>query len=378
MFTETKQSDSESFQQCILPCFLIQIQIHRHCRRCLATATHYATPPTPPPETLIQIFNYQWSKFAHTACFRHFNVTQKTLRRLLSPPCVESSLPLVKDSMEIMDLYLKGFEDWNPTPLSRHDSQAANMTTWNGAHGLAVRAGWTIELNNDLHYLATIIKQSRKLHILRIRATIELHPLFHLLERRDYLFLSTIHNFLSATNLTSLELDLSGTRLVSDQQQEHDEGLHICTDIAALLPTLQCLRLRMRNICADVLKLCQQGTKLRLSEVLINLSLSKESPLTTSATHATCCIPNSGGFLQLKADMEEQARILVAQMSDPKIVRILTHTLPKFEMRAFDVLTGKTVRLSEDAEWDADGEAVEDEVSDEESEISDLSSDDEE
>jgi hypothetical protein len=115
-----------------------------------------------------------------------------------------------------------------------------------------------------------------------------------------------------------------------------------------------------------------------LNEVLINLSLSNESPLTTSAVHTTCCGSSPGGFFPLKADMEKQAQVLVAQMAAPKIVRILTHALPSIQMRAFDVLTGRNVTLSEGAEWDDDGEAIEDEVSDEESEISDLSSDDDE
>jgi hypothetical protein len=348
-----------------------------------------------PPETLVQIFDCvgssyfrsnlslltvckQWSKFAHTACFRDFYVTQKTLRRLLSSPYVESSLPLVKDSVETLDLDLKGFEDWDSIPLSRHDSRAVNVlnvSTWNGAHGRAVRAAWTTELNNDLLYLATIIKQSRKLRILRIQATSELHPLLHLLERRDYLFLSTIRVFLSASNLTSLELDLCGTQLIPHQSQEHSEGFHVCTSIAALLTTLRRLRLRMRSICANVLKPRQHSTNLRLNEMLINLSLSNKSPLTTSAAHATCCGSSTGGFLQLKADMEKQAQVLVAQMAAPTIVRILTHVLPSIEMRAFDVLTSRNVTLSEGAEWDDDGEAIEDQVSDEESEISDLSSD---
>lgn len=349
-----------------------------------------------PPETLIQIFDYvgssyfrsdlsrltvckQWSKFAHNACFRHFYVTQKTLRRLLSSPYVELGLSLVKDSVETLDLDLKGSKDWDSIPLSQHDSRALNVlnvSTWNAAYGRTVRAAWTTELNKDLLYLATIIKQSPKLRILRIQATSELHPLLRLLERRDYLFLSTIRAFLSASNLTSLELDLCGTRLVSHQSQEHGEGFHVCTGIAALLTTLRRLRLRMRSICADVLKPQQHSTNLRLNEMLINLSLFNESPLTTSAAHATCCGSSTWGFLQLKADMEKQAQVLAAHMAAPKIVRILTHALPSIEMRAFDVLTGRNVRLSEGAEWDDDGEAIEDQVSDEESEISDLSSDD--
>lgn len=207
-----------------------------------------------PTETLIQIFDYvgssyfrsdlsrltvckQWNEFARTACFWNFYVTQKTLERLFSSPYVEPSLALVKNSVETLDLDLKGFEDWDSIPLSRHDSQAVdvlNVSTWNGAHGRAVRAVWTTELNNNIPYLATIIKQSRKLRILRIQATSELHPLLRLLERRDYLFLSTIRAFLSTSNLTSLELDLCGTRLIPHQSQDHGEGSHVCTSAVSV------------------------------------------------------------------------------------------------------------------------------------------------
>jgi hypothetical protein len=80
----------------------------------------------------------------------------------------------------------------------------------------------------------------------------------------------------------------------------------------------------------------------------------------------------------LLTTVEEQAQVLVAQMAAPKIVRILTHALPSIQMRAFDVLTGRSLALSEGAEWDDGGEAIEEDVSDEESEISDLSSDNDE
>ncbi|KAH7408756.1 hypothetical protein DE146DRAFT_743441 [Phaeosphaeria sp. MPI-PUGE-AT-0046c] len=121
----------------------------------------------------------------------------------------------------------------------------------------------------------------------------------------------------------------------------------------------------MRSICAAVLTTRLHSTNLRVNEVLINLSLFNESSLTTSAAHTTCY-----------ADMEKQARVLVAQMAAPKTVRMLTHGFPSITMRTFDVLNGKNLTLSEGAEWDDDGEAIEDELSDEELEISDLSSDD--
>ncbi|KAI9888210.1 MAG: hypothetical protein M1814_001091 [Vezdaea aestivalis] len=345
-----------------------------------------------PPEILLRIFDYigssyfrsdvsrltvckEWSRFARDACFRDLHVIPETLRRLLSSPYLESSLPLVKDSMEILDLELKGFEDWDSISLSQHDTQVQTVATasiLDGAHGRAVRAAWTTELNNDLLYLASIVEQSRRLCVLRIYATSELHPFVPLLERRDYLFRPTVCAFFSISSLTSLELDLCGTRII----QEYGEGFHICTDIAALLTTLRRLQVRMRSICADVLKPRQHCTTLRLEELIINLSLSDESLLTTSTAHATCCGSSTGGFLQLKADLEKQAQVLVTQMAAPKMVRILTHILPSIQIRAFDVLTSKTVALSKDAEWDDKGETMEDQVSDEESEISDLSTDD--
>jgi hypothetical protein len=355
-----------------------------------------------PPETLIQIFDHvsssyfrsdlsrltvckQWSKFAHTACFRHFNVTQTTLQRLLSSPHVEIGLSLVKDSVETLDLDLKGFENWDSPPLPYHDAQAVRLldaSTWNDSRGYAERTAWTTELNNHLLHLAAIIKPSRKLRTLSIQATVELHPLLPLLTRRDYLNSSTVCTLLSVGNLTSLELDLWVTQLITPHQsEEHGERSHVCTSIAALLTTLRRLRLHMRSICADVLKPRQHSTSLRLDEVLINLSLFSESPLTTSATHAACCISSPGsalGFLQLEADMEEQAQVLVTQMAAQKVVRVLTHRLSDFKMRAFEVLTGRNVMLNEGAEWDDDGEAVEDQVSEEESEISSLSSDEDE
>ncbi|KAK3063860.1 hypothetical protein LTS18_012179 [Coniosporium uncinatum] len=171
---------------------------------------------------------------------------------------------------------------------------------------------------------------------------------------------------LSAENLTVLELDLCGTRLTL--QQDHGDDDHICGNIAALLPTLRRLSLPLRNICPDVLKCQPYAASLRLSEVLVNLSLSRESPLTTSAAHSTRCGSTGEGLLELEADIQDQAKALAAQMTSPKIVRILTHTLPKIEMRSLDVLTGKLMDLTDEMAWDDDGKTVE-EDSDPEPEI---------
>lgn len=342
-----------------------------------------------PPETLFQIFDLvgssyfrsdlsrltvckQWSLFARTTCFHDFYVTSKTLRRLLSSPYVQKSLPLVQDSVKLVDVRLTGLRDWSPAPPPQDAPQTAdnrNVKSSITSRGREARGARMKELDKDLVRLAAMIKHSPKLRTLRIQAASERSAVQ--IPRPDYLFLPTIHAFLStATNLTSLELDLSGSQLrPHPDQEEHSEGLHMCTRIAALLTTLRRLRLRLRTICPDVLKPTQHhGTKLRLTELLINLSLYHEAPHyhTTKNGHATCCGSPSGGFPQLSADLERQAHVLAAQMTAPKCVRVLTHDVPFMTMRAFDVLTGQNVVLHEKAEWDDDGIVIEGELEDQE------------
>ncbi|KAK4160663.1 hypothetical protein QBC43DRAFT_303581 [Cladorrhinum sp. PSN259] len=333
-----------------------------------------------PPEVIIQIFDLvgssyfqsdlsrlrvckQWSEFARTACFRDFHLTRQQLPRLITAP--ESSRQLVSNNIERLYLKLKPLEDWDSPNL------------WNQTvEELQVLAVWADELNLLLVDLANkIIKEARKLRNLRIQATtgLQVPPP----ESCGYLYLDTLNTLLvSASNLTSLDLDLIGTRLESDLYKGFQ---HVCPTIAALLPTLQCLRLRLRTICADVLKLAQDhsNSRVRLNKLLVNLSLSYESPVITAATHSQCCGSSSptGGFLQLKEDLEKQAQTLVAYMAAPKMVRILTHVPHPMALRAFDALTGRTIQLGEGEGWGGEGEAIGGEDgSDDESEESEIAS----
>lgn len=237
-----------------------------------------------------------------------------------------------------MDLKLKGFEDWD----------AVHITTWDSPHGHEIRSDWTTELDNDMLRLAEAVKNSRNLRSLRIIATAEMCSSIIFSPRRVYLYTFTIRPFLSTHSLATLELDFAGTQLI--QSEDEGQDLHVCMDIAALLTTLVCLRLRMRSICADALKPVQHAKNLHLNEVLVNLSLADEVPLISSATHATCCHTPSPGFLQLKHDIQEQAQVLVTQMATPKMVRLLNHRLLISEMEMFDILTGETTVLREKAE----------------------------
>lgn len=341
-----------------------------------------------PPEILIQVMNHvgsyyfrenlerltvckEWFRFAHTACFRDLQLSQNTLRRLLSFPDVRRSLVLVQDSLEILNLKLTGFEDWGSIQepqIYPQDANALYASSQDGDLGRASLTTWTTVLDNDLAQLAITAKKSPKLRIIRVQALSERHPLLPRLPRRDYLSLSAIRTLLSVENLVVLELDLCGTLLTP--REEYGDDFHVCTSISALLTTLRRLRIRMRSVCADVLRPQHHGASLRLSEVLVNLSLSNESSMITSATHSTPCGSKSGRFLKLKADIEDQAEALIPHMVSPKIIRILTHSLPQLEMRSLDVLTGKCMKLADDMDWEDDGKTVDD-MSDSESEILD-------
>lgn len=72
----------------------------------------------------------------------------------------------------------------------------------------------------------------------------------------------------------------------------------------------------------------------------------------------------------MRADMQTQAESLVLRRKTPRMLRILTHSLPAIETRTVDISTGKALVLDESIAWDQDGRTLE-EHSASESELSD-------
>lgn len=324
-----------------------------------------------PSEILIQIFGHidssyfrsdlsrltvskAWHIYAYAVYFRDLRIDQKKLQRLASSPLAWSSISQVNREMKHLDLHLDDSLDLG----------ADSMFQPNLAVAYALRLDWKMEYNRNLLFFAGIIEQVPRLHHLRIQAV---KPI----TRLDYLFPSTVHALLSPSNLTRLELDLCGV----EDSFETGNKIHLCASIAEHLSVLQYLRLRMHLICADILKVRQQDTVLRLHTIIVNLSVASNR----SISHAQCCDIHPGGLSQLQQDLVEQAQILTTQMAAPRMVRILRHTrsstgdLPR--VLAFDVLTGETLELSEGEEWDENGTVIEEQVPDDRSEISSGSSD---
>ncbi|KAK5996127.1 hypothetical protein PT974_04555 [Cladobotryum mycophilum] len=339
-----------------------------------------------PPETLRQIFDQigssffhgdvgrltvckQWFEFALPACFKSIKLSQETLRRLTTSGAMKKP-GLLKDSLESLDLELGGYQAYISTsspPDYAQESNVSEATAPNEAPRDNSVKTWIKALNDDLAQLAIIAQQSHRLRTLRIQAwgSPSSEPLDN---AEGYLSLPTLQALLSVENLSVLMLDLSVSFQNSSGQQGN--GRHICPAIGALLPTLRTLHLRMRSICPDVLKPQGSNDGSHLTVVAINLSLTANLPGITSAAHSKRCSSRGGGLLQLKADMQEQAEALATQMVSPKIIRILTHSLPQLETQSLDVLTGKTMVLDDDMAWDEDGKTVE-EDSESESELLD-------
>ena len=295
----------------------------------------------------------QWFQHARLIYFKDLDLPQKTLERMMrSWNAID--LCLAKDTMESLSLWLMGCED----RISH------------------LHADSTATFESDLKKLAILVQECPKLRTVRIHAASEIYPINMPLPRHNYLTRPGIKPFLSIKNLTVLDLDLCGSSLLSHQGGAI--SFHICPDIGALLTVLRRLRLRMRRICADVLRPPDHGSSLPLEEVIINLDLSEGPEITTVPPHSSTCISPATTFLEMKTDLEAQAKILAAKMASPKLFRILSHSVPRFELLSLDILTGKTMLLTEDIHehkpWDADGATITDESDAEsESEISSLS-----
>ncbi|OIW34068.1 hypothetical protein CONLIGDRAFT_629002 [Coniochaeta ligniaria NRRL 30616] len=281
-----------------------------------------------PPEILRQIFSEigssffredlgrltvckLWFEFALPTCFKSITLSQETLRSLVTSGAIKGLSPL-KDGLETLDLEVRGYQSCLSTSYPQEyaqESTSLKAPAPSGGPADDPVKTWIKILNNDLTQLAIVAQQSHRLRILRIRAWRSRSP-EPLDTPQDYLRLPTMQAFLSVENLSVLVLDLSGSFLVSSGQQ--GIGRHICPAIGAVLRTLRTLHLRMRSICPDVLKPRDLNDGLRLSVVVINLSLTTDLPGITSAAHSTRCGSQGGGLLQLKAEIQEQAEALAA------------------------------------------------------------------
>ncbi|KAF4998785.1 hypothetical protein FDECE_11713 [Fusarium decemcellulare] len=340
-----------------------------------------------PPETLKQIFDHidsaffhedlgrltvckQWFEFARPVCFKSITLSQDNLC-ILTSRSITKLLPLT-NSLEWLDLELDGYRDLVSMYSLRQYVQEPHVhwATTMKKSGLPLDSinGWMKHLDEDLAKLAIIVQRSRKLRVLRIAAwssPIRDDP--WTAGPENYFSMPTMQALLSMENLRVLFLDLSAGFLGPPSEVENNG--HICLAIGALLHTLETLHLRMRRICPDVLKPRDPNGILRLSEVVVHLSLNLNFNGTMEVSQSKRCGVKEAAFLRNKADIQEQAEILATRMASPKVFRILTTSPSALRTWSLDVLTGKIMRLKREYTRDDDGEiAIEDVESEDESE----------
>ncbi|KAF5580448.1 hypothetical protein FPANT_9317 [Fusarium pseudoanthophilum] len=327
-----------------------------------------------PPEILRKIFDQldpsffqedlsrltvtkKWLEFALPACHKRVTLSHEALRILAASSVAKGPSP-VEGHLETVNIDIHGFQHGISTHSPQEDEQGSTsqptapyIYPWDNQ----VR-DWRVALDDGLAQLAIVAQQSPRLRTLRMRATSSSLE-FPLFPPGGYLSLSTMRALLSVENLSVLVLDLSGTTLNSSGLTQVDEP-HICPFISALLHSLKTLHLRLCSICPDALKTQGPDTKLRLSTVAINLCLPPDQPRILPWNHSTPCKYLAGGLTQLRDDIQEQAKVLVTRMQSPKTIRILTHPFRQLDTQSLDVLTGKTMKLEDDAAWDEDGETV--------------------
>ncbi|KAI1295271.1 hypothetical protein F5Y03DRAFT_399249 [Xylaria venustula] len=277
-----------------------------------------------PPETLSHVFGEigtsffredlgrltvckTWFEFALPVLFKNVKLTRHTLKSLISSRVMENSAQIQRN-LETLDLE---FCELGATPPGENPHT------------------WIDNLNSDVAEFATRVRQSRRLHTLRIQALGRSASIANYINFSigANLSLPVVLDLLSLGNLDTLLLDLNAGLLKPEGEER--ETLHLCPAISALLPTLRTLHVRMQYICPDVLKPLGTDYRLCLSTVVINTSLNYKRSEITSSFHSR-----------------------------------------SFEILSLDVLTGATMILDEDSPWDADGKLLEEDP-EPESELSD-------
>lgn len=227
---------------------------------------------------------------------------------------------------------------------------------------------WTARLNAALAKLAAAVPLFPRLQ--RVTLVAELPELF---AEQVHGFLDTwsVNTLLRgcAAGITSLDLDLTdcyapprlGTFGVYG-----DPGMHLCSALRGLLPSLQRLRCRMDRLCESLLEPPPPGTLLDIREILIMLRIErtetarplnrwvKKCPPTKHASAYAVPRTMPGEFRPFRQAIEQQATAFCRHLRQPRMVRILSHDLIDGYVPAWDALAERRIRLHPGAAWDSE------------------------
>lgn len=320
-----------------------------------------------PAEILERIFSYvgpeffrrnlsqlsiskKWNIFARNKFSRGVVLNDKNLDVLSLYLTSQKIVTGMENRMEMLKLKFRGYYDGRQSEENRP---------------VFCRSAYVIYLNEQLDILAEISHRCRKLHRLRIETDADGY--FGLSE--DYLDRTMMCEILAIENLTYLDLNLGTGVSPTYVGKNH---LHLCASIAARLPTLLELRLRLRRMCPDALKppatMETSEPTLHLHTIIIFVTSNNEQSVRDSNFEQSvrdCRTPATGELLW--APMQGGLEKLIPQMAKPKVVRLLSHvSTDRHELagsdriQGYDLLNEKHFTLDQDAYWSDEGEDIED------------------
>ncbi|KAG6019184.1 hypothetical protein E4U19_007432 [Claviceps sp. Clav32 group G5] len=266
-----------------------------------------------------------WYELAWPVFYQDLRLRAGSLQSFVLATKSVDLLHSIRKNVRTVKLVLNGFEDW-------HSILSASNAAGSTEIDLQVVDTWTSKVNGHVAALAGILQHCTGLRLLKVEARPETHPLQLNLQRRDYLAPSPLASLSSLSQLTCLEIDTAGTRLMDDNDAPK---VHLCSKIRTMLPTLRRLRCRMNSICPTIFDVSAGSLPLALEDFI--------------------ALPGDN-FPRLKTDMESCVRKLVPLMKNPRIVRVLSHTFPGMKLHSLDVLTGRRMEIEPNAPWDADEE----------------------
>jgi hypothetical protein len=213
-----------------------------------------------------------------------------------------------------------------------------------------LQAQWRNDINDRLASLAAALQRCPRLGTLSVIAPLGIGGLVTLTLAPE-----PFVGLLSAGNLTSLVLDISGDHSI--KAREGDEP-HLCRHINALLPSLRRLRCRMFRICGSILRPLPDECPPKLNEVIINLTREHCAVGKPGGFPKHCRATRVGELFTATKTIQTRATELAGRLRNPRMVRVIAFEPGSHRSYAFDALTGRRTWLNLRAGWDAGGEEM--------------------
>lgn len=260
----------------------------------------------------------RWHTVARLVFYESLQLSVNELPALLRSEGIDDRLKTIKHSLRVLSIELR-----TPYKMKHRFPHVVS------AH--PEFEGWSVAMNADMAAVASLLQGSSKFQ--------ELHLTRHTEER--CLSLKSVGSLLSAAKrLAVLELDTSVSL---------PDDTHICPLIGSLLRSLRSLRLRMRYICPDVLRLVDDACSIPLKTLVVNLAA--HNMITCDSFNVRRCDTGFGSSSELVGEFLEHARSLATRMVDAEEITVVFRNRG-VQLKSVDLLTSKRRHINVFGSWE--------------------------